>query len=51
MAKFSILFRALYCRLLKFVLNTRQYAKYRGVSLGNDNMIADYDHWGQSLIL
>ena len=46
MSKFSILFKVLYYRLLKLVLNTRQYAKYRGVSLGTDNMIADYDHWG-----
>lgn len=37
MSKFGILFKVLYYRLLKLVLNTRQYAKYRGVCLGNDN--------------
>ena len=46
MWKFSILFRVLLFRLLRLILSTQSYAKYMGVSLGNSNMIADYDHWG-----
>lgn len=38
--------KSLFLRLIKLILNTKQYAKYRGVNLGKDNMVADYDHWG-----
>lgn len=46
MEKLNVLFKALNYRLLRFILNTQQYAKYRGVNLGKNNMIADYSHWG-----
>lgn len=32
-------------RFLRFILSTQHYARFRGVNLGNNNMVADYDHW------
>lgn len=46
MGKFCILLGFLRYRLLRLILSTQRYAKYKGVNLGENNMVADYDHWG-----
>lgn len=39
-------FKHLYNRLYRLTHTTQQWARYIGVGLGSNNMIADYDHWG-----